>query len=61
MTHRTSVLAVADKMLILRDGNMQAFGPRDDVLAALQKANEQVAIANAQAQARAQGQVAPAA
>ncbi len=42
MTHRTSVLAVADKMLVLRDGQMQAFGPRDEVLAALQKAAQQV-------------------
>ena len=41
MTHRTSVLAVADKMLVLRDGQMQAFGPRDDVLAALHKAAQQ--------------------
>lgn len=38
MTHRTSVLAVVDKMLVLRDGVMQAFGPRDDVLEALRKA-----------------------
>ncbi len=43
MTHRTSVLAVADKMLILQDGAMQAFGPRDEVLAALKKANSQAA------------------
>jgi len=43
MTHRTSVLAVADKMMVLRDGVMQAFGPRDDVLAALKKANEEAA------------------
>ena len=43
MTHRTSVLAVADKMLILQDGATQAFGPRDEVLAALKKANSQVA------------------
>jgi len=43
MTHRTSVLAVADKMLILRDGQVQAFGPRDEVLAALQKAAQQQA------------------
>ena len=41
MTHRTSVLAVADKMLVLRDGQMQAFGPRDDVLAALHTAAQQ--------------------
>ena len=41
MTHRTSVLAVADKMLVLREGQTQAFGPRDEVLAALQKAAQQ--------------------
>jgi ATP-binding cassette subfamily C exporter for protease/lipase len=35
MTHRTSVLGVADKMLVLRDGQTQMFGPRDDVLKAL--------------------------
>jgi ATP-binding cassette subfamily C exporter for protease/lipase len=38
MTHRTSVLAVADKMLILQEGQSRAFGPRDEVLAALAKA-----------------------
>jgi ATP-binding cassette, subfamily C, bacterial exporter for protease/lipase len=31
-THRTSILGVADKMLVLRDGHMHAFGPRDEVL-----------------------------
>lgn len=41
MTHRTSVLAVADKMLILHEGQNRAFGPKDDVLAALAKANAQ--------------------
>jgi len=40
MTHRTSVLAIADKILMLRDGLQQAFGPRDEVLAALQQANQ---------------------
>ena len=35
MTHRTSVLGVADKMLVLKDGQNQMFGPRDDVLKAL--------------------------
>jgi ATP-binding cassette subfamily C exporter for protease/lipase len=42
MTHRTSVLGVADKMLIMRDGTQQAFGPRDEVLAALQQAKEKI-------------------
>jgi ATP-binding cassette subfamily C exporter for protease/lipase len=39
MTHRTSVLAVADKMLLLHEGQNRAFGPRDEVLAAIAKAN----------------------
>ncbi len=38
MSHRPSVLNVADKLLLLRDGQQQAFGPRDDVLAAIQQA-----------------------
>jgi ATP-binding cassette subfamily C exporter for protease/lipase len=48
MTHRTSILGVSDKILVLADGQMQGFGPRDQVLAALQKAAQQ-----GQAQARA--------
>ena len=40
MTHRTSVLSVSDKMLVLRDGQMQAFGPRDEVIKALNEAVE---------------------
>lgn len=47
MTHRVSVLGVADKMLVLRDGMQQAFGPRDEVLAALNQASQQT---NPQAQ-----------
>ena len=50
MTHRTSVLGVADTMLVLHDGQQQAFGPRDDVLAALQKANQQAKQAATPAQ-----------
>jgi ATP-binding cassette, subfamily C, bacterial exporter for protease/lipase len=41
MTHRTSVLGVVDRLLVLNDGIAQAFGPRDEVLAALRKAAEQ--------------------
>ena len=40
MTHRTSVLAVTNKMLVMRDGQTQMFGPRDDVLKALNEAAE---------------------
>jgi ATP-binding cassette subfamily C exporter for protease/lipase len=49
MTHRTSLLAVTDKILWMAEGGQQAFGPRDQVLEALKKVNEQ-----AQAQAKAQ-------
>jgi len=51
MTHRTSVLGVADKMLVLRDGQQVAFGPRDEVLTALQRAQQGGAAAPAVRQA----------
>ncbi len=38
ITHRSGILAVADRLLILRDGQVQADGPRDEVLAALRAA-----------------------
>ncbi|MFZ2853232.1 MAG: type I secretion system permease/ATPase [Rhodocyclaceae bacterium] len=38
ITHRTSVLAAVDLMLVLQDGQVKAYGPRDEVLAALQRA-----------------------
>ena len=37
MTHRSSILGVADKILLMREGTQQALGPRDEVLAALQQ------------------------
>ena len=43
ITHRTSVLSVTNKLLVLRDGQQQAFGPRDEVLAALNQAARQAA------------------
>lgn len=46
ITHRAGILGLADKILLLRDGGMQAFGPRDEVLAALHKA-KQSALAQA--------------
>lgn len=45
ITHRTSVLAAVDLMLILQDGQVKAYGPRDDVLAALQKGAQAAAAA----------------
>ncbi len=43
ITHRTSILSAATKLLVLRDGQQQAFGPRDEVLAALNAAARQAA------------------
>ena len=41
ITHRTSILPVADKILMLRNGKLAAFGPRDDVLASLKQPGAQ--------------------
>ncbi|MGC5698938.1 type I secretion system permease/ATPase [Pseudomonas sp. NFXW11] len=35
VTHRSSVLALADKLLVLNEGRLQAFGPSQEVLKAL--------------------------
>lgn len=43
ITHRTSALATTNKLLMLRDGVAQLFGPRDLVLAELAKLNQQQA------------------
>ncbi len=37
ISHRMNVLNIADKIMILRDGAMAHIGPRDEVLAQLQK------------------------
>jgi len=41
VTHRTQILAHVDLLMILRDGQMQAFGLRDEVLNALRQAMTQ--------------------
>lgn len=46
ITHRTSVLGAVDKLMVLRDGALAMYGPRDQVLAELQKA-QQAAVAQA--------------
>ena len=35
MTHRTSVLRAVDRLMLLHDGQLRMFGPRDEVLQAL--------------------------
>lgn len=37
ITHRTSIISSVDKLLLLVDGAVQLFGPRDQVLAAIQQ------------------------
>ena len=41
ITHRTSLLPAATTLMMLVEGQTKAFGPRDEVLAALQKAADQ--------------------
>lgn len=48
VTHRTSILPVVDKILMLRDGRVHLFGDRDQVVAALNSTSGQAAIAGGQ-------------
>jgi ATP-binding cassette subfamily C exporter for protease/lipase len=48
ISHRQGVLKVADRLVIMQDGLVVASGPRDGVLAALQKQREAAAAAAAQ-------------
>jgi ATP-binding cassette subfamily C exporter for protease/lipase len=50
ITHRTSVIGVTNKLLMLREGTVAAFGPTRDVLAALQEQNQKAAEAQRAAQ-----------
>jgi len=50
ITHRTNLLAVADQMMIIRDGEMQVCGPRDQVVEAAKKAMVQAAAQRKQQQ-----------
>ncbi len=45
ITHRTSIISITNKLLFLRDGVAQMFGPSNEVLAALQ-ANQKQAKAS---------------
>jgi ATP-binding cassette subfamily C exporter for protease/lipase len=49
ISHRQGVLKVADRLVIMQDGQVVASGPRDGVLAALQKQREAAAGASAPA------------
>ena len=65
ITHRTSIIGATNKLLVMREGSAQMFGPTDQVLAAIQEANQKAVAqqqaaqqARAQAQAQAQAQAA---
>jgi ATP-binding cassette, subfamily C, bacterial exporter for protease/lipase len=42
VTHRTNIVGVVDRLLVLKEGALQMFGPRNDVIAALAKAAQVV-------------------
>lgn len=48
ITHRNSVLSKVDKLLILSDGALAVYGPRDQVIAHLQQQQQQAAAPVAQ-------------
>jgi ATP-binding cassette, subfamily C, bacterial EexD len=41
ITHRNNVLVHVDKLLVLNDGLLSVYGPKDQVVAHLQKAAQQ--------------------
>ena len=41
ITHRTSILNAVDKLLVMREGQLHIYGPRDQVLSALSQAAQQ--------------------
>jgi ATP-binding cassette subfamily C exporter for protease/lipase len=55
VTHRTNVLGLTTKLLVLRDGAMQFFGPSQEVMNAIVQQNQQI---QAQRQARSQAMAA---
>lgn len=46
ITHRTSIISVVDKLLLLVDGTVQLYGPRDQVLLAIQQRTQPAATPN---------------
>jgi len=53
ITHRRNIVNLADRLLVLRDGGLQGFGPRDLVLDAMQRSAQQGLAELATAGARA--------
>jgi ATP-binding cassette subfamily C exporter for protease/lipase len=51
ITHRPSALGATNKLLVMKDGSVQAFGPTQEVIAAINEANQK-ALAAQQAAAQ---------
>jgi ATP-binding cassette subfamily C exporter for protease/lipase len=51
ITHRSSILGVTNKLLVLKEGSVQAFGPTQQVMAAIQEANKKALEATQAARA----------
>ncbi|KAF0109835.1 MAG: hypothetical protein FD149_2755, partial [Rhodospirillaceae bacterium] len=45
VSHRGSTLALSDKIMLLRNGTVEVFGPAAEVIAKLQKATASVPVA----------------
>jgi len=58
ITHRTSIIATTTKLLLLRDGAVQMFGPTNQVLASIAQANQQRKAGSAPAPAVATARIA---
>jgi ATP-binding cassette subfamily C exporter for protease/lipase len=58
ITHRTSIIGITTKLLLMRDGSVHAFGPTNQVLAALQETNAKALQAAQAAQAQAHAKAA---
>lgn len=56
ITHRQAALSTTNKLLLLRDGVAQAFGPRDQVLQALAQAQQQALAAQVAKQSGSSGE-----
>ena len=60
ITHRTNIISATTKLLLLREGEVQMFGPTDKVLAALTEQAQKAALAQQEAAHRHAAQLAAA-
>jgi ABC-type protease/lipase transport system fused ATPase/permease subunit len=48
IAHRPSILAGMDKLLVLRDGAVEMFGPRAEIMARVTRGTPQIGVAGGQ-------------